>query len=242
MPKQKPPETDCIIIRHLGLMDYEPVLAAMKAFTETRTADTPDEIWLLEHTPVYTLGQAADHAHLLDTHDIPVFQADRGGEVTYHAPGQAIAYLMVDLKRRMKNRLLVKEFVQQIEQAVIDTLAAYHLSGERRAGAPGIYLSPDSVASPWKGAKIAALGLKVQRNGCTYHGLSLNVAMDLKPFSGINPCGYAGLVSADMKSLGRDQTLTEVQQALGRALCRQIGARADFQDGRGLSCHLKTGA
>lgn len=226
--------TDSIIIRNFGLMPYEPVFSAMKSFTEARTADTPDEIWLLEHPPVYTLGQAANRSHLLDIHDIPVIQSDRGGEVTYHAPGQAIAYLLVDLKRRMKNSLLVREFVHKIEQAMIDTLRVYDLSGERRAGAPGIYLSPDSANAPWKGAKIAALGLKVQRNGCTYHGLSLNVAMDLQPFSGINPCGYAGLVSADMKSLGKDQTVTEVQSELVRALCHQMGANADFQHAHGL--------
>lgn len=221
--------TDAIIVRDFGLMPYDAVFAAMKAFTDNRTADTPDEIWLLEHPPVYTLGLASDRSHLLDTRDIPVFQADRGGEVTYHAPGQAVVYLLVDLKRRMENRLLVREFVQKLEQAVIDTLALYHLAGERKTGAPGIYLAADFADPFWQGAKIAALGLKVQRNGCTYHGLSLNVAMDLQPFSRINPCGYPGLTSVDMKTLGKHCSVTQVQHELAVALCRNLGARADFQ-------------
>jgi lipoyl(octanoyl) transferase len=130
----------------------------------------------------------------------------------------------------MKNRLLVREFVRKIEQAVIDTLAAYQLSGERKAGAPGIYLSPELTVPPWQGAKIAALGLKVLNNGCMYHGLSLNVSMDLAPFSWINPCGYAGLASIDMKTLGKEVSVTRVQHELVRKLCHQIGANADFQD------------
>lgn len=235
------PATDAIIIRTPGLVPYEGAFAAMKSFTRTRTAGTPDEIWLLEHPPVYTLGQAASREHLLDTHDIPVFQSDRGGEVTYHAPGQAIAYLLVDLKRRMKNRLLVREFVWRIEQAVIDTLAQYRLSGERRPGAPGIYLAPDTAETSWRGAKIAALGLKVHRNGCTYHGLSLNVAMDLAPFSRINPCGYAGLATVDMKTLGRDCAVGEVQQELVKALCRCLGAEAVFQAEPALSISENAG-
>jgi len=228
------PVTDTIIVRHLGLVPYEPVLAAMRAFTEMRTAETPDEIWLLEHPPIYTLGQAAAPSHLLDTRDIPVFQTDRGGEVTYHAPGQGIAYLLIDLKRRTKDRLLVREFIQKIEQAIIDTLAVYQVSSERKPGAPGIYLSVP-VAPALQGAKIAALGLKVHRNGCTYHGLSLNVAMDLAPFSWINVCGYAGLVSVDMKTLGKESTVSDVQYELIRAFCRQMAANADFQDSAALS-------
>ncbi len=220
--------TDTIIVRDIGVKPYEPVFREMKAFTEKRSPDTPDEIWILEHDPIYTLGQAASSQHLLDTRDIPVFQTDRGGEVTYHAPGQAVAYLLIDLKRRMKGRLLVREFVQKIEQAIIDTLATYHLSCERRSGAPGIYLAPDS-GPPWQGAKIAALGLKVQSNGCTYHGLSLNVAMDLLPFSGINPCGYADLKSVDMATMGKTRPVWEVQQTLVAALCRQMAAVPDFR-------------
>ncbi|NLC23035.1 MAG: lipoyl(octanoyl) transferase LipB [Oxalobacter sp.] len=232
--------TNAIIVRDFGLMPYDVVFAAMKAFTGNRTADTTDEIWLLEHPPVYTLGQASDRSHLLDTKNIPVFQADRGGEVTYHAPGQAVVYLLIDLKRRMGNRLLVREFVRKIEQAVIDTLSAYHLAGERKMGAPGIYLAADWVDPFWQGAKIAALGLKVQRNGCTYHGLSLNVAMDLQPFSGINPCGYPELTSVDMKTLGKDCSVTQVQHELAMALCRSLGTRADFQDSAALPVVLQS--
>ncbi|MDL2284578.1 lipoyl(octanoyl) transferase LipB [Oxalobacter sp. OttesenSCG-928-P03] len=226
--------SDIITVRDLGLMPYEPVFAAMKAFTQTRTVDTPDEIWLLEHEPVFTLGQAADRSHLFDTRDIPVFQADRGGEVTYHAPGQAIVYLLVDLKRRAENRLLVREFVRQIEEAVIETLQAHQLRGERRAGEPGIYISADQPGSSWRGAKIGALGLKVLRNGCAYHGFSLNVAMDLQPFTWINPCGLAGLTSVDMKTMGVALTVKEAQHELVRALCRQLNAKADFSGSHSL--------
>ncbi len=221
--------TDFIIVRDLGLIPYRPVLQAMQLFTEKRTSDTPDEIWLLEHPPVYTLGQAASSSHLLDTKDIPVLKSDRGGEVTYHGPGQAVVYLLLDLKRRMKNRLLIREFVHTIEQIVIDTLAQYHLQGERKSGAPGIYLSADFVEPDWKGAKIAALGLKVKSNGCTYHGFSLNVAMDLRPFSGINPCGDANLTSVDMKTMGKHCSVSEVQYQLAENLCYHLNASADFQ-------------
>jgi len=222
--------SDSILVRPLGRMAYEPVFRAMKTFTAQRTPDTPDEIWLLEHEPVFTLGQAADRAHLLDARDIPVFQADRGGEVTYHAPGQAVIYFLIDLKRRSANRFFVREFVWQIEQAILETLAAYHVSGARRAGAPGIYLASDAANRQWHGAKIAAIGLKVQGNGCVYHGISLNVAMDLQPFSWINPCGYAGLTSVDMKTLGLDLPVIDVQHKLVHALCRRMNASAAFPD------------
>ncbi|MDE2431138.1 MAG: lipoyl(octanoyl) transferase LipB, partial [Burkholderiales bacterium] len=180
-----------------------------------RTADTPNEFWIVEHPPVFTLGLGADQSHILAAHDIPVVQTDRGGEVTYHGPGQVVIYLMMDLRRsHPKARLFAREFVRQIEQAVIDTLAAYNLAGERKEGAPGIYVSTGA----WKGAKIAALGLKVRGNGCTYHGVSLNVDMDLTPFSWINPCGYAGLATVDMKTLGVKAPLAEVQQRLATHL------------------------
>lgn len=218
------------VVRDFGMTPYETAYQAMRIFTERRTPDTPDEIWLMEHEPVYTLGQAADRAHLLDTCAIPVVQTDRGGEVTYHGPGQAIVYLLLDLKRRMDGRLRVKELVGAVEQAVIETLAACRLAGERHPGAPGVYL-PETADDPWKGAKIAALGLKVRSNGCTYHGLSLNVDMDLQPFSGIHPCGYAGLVSVDMKRAGADITVLEAQRLLAAALCRYLGIRADFRQG-----------
>jgi lipoyl(octanoyl) transferase len=195
--------------------DYSITFAAMRAFTDARDAATPDELWVVEHPPVFTLGLGADQTHVLAAHDIPVIQTDRGGEVTYHGPGQVVIYLLIDLRRsHSKGRLFAREFVHKIEQAVIDTLAAYNLAGERITGAPGIYLADGD----WKGAKIAALGLKVRGNGCTYHGVSLNVAMDLQPFSWINPCGYAGLATIDMKTLGATVTLPEAQLALAHRL------------------------
>lgn len=169
-----------LIIRHLGLRDYQSVYREMQQFTDRRHADTPDEIWLLQHPPVFTLGLNGKHEHLLAPGEIPIVQCDRGGQVTYHGPGQLIAYLMLDIRRR---GLGVKALVSKIEQAIIDVLAAQHIHGQRREGAPGIYVAD---------AKIAALGLRV-RNGCSYHGLSLNVDMDMEPFSRINPCGFAGL-------------------------------------------------
>lgn len=202
-------------IIHRGQEDYSISFAAMRAFTDARDAATPDELWIVEHPPVFTLGLGADQSHILAAHDIPVIQTDRGGEVTYHGPGQVVIYLLIDLRRsHSKGRLFAREFVHKIEQAVIDTLAAYNLAGERIAGAPGIYLADGQ----WQGAKIAALGLKVRGNGCTYHGVSLNVAMDLQPFSWINPCGYAGLATIDMKILGATVTLSEAQLALAHRL------------------------
>ena len=207
-------------VRDLGRAAYEPVYAAMREFTDTRTAATPDEIWLVEHDPVFTLGLAADERHLLNPAAIPVVQTDRGGEVTYHGPGQAVIYLLADLRRRKPaEKLFVREFVRRIEQAVIDVLAQYGLPGERRDGAPGIYLPQADAAGRWQGAKIAALGLKVRSNGCTYHGLALNVDMDLAPFAAINPCGYVGLDVVDMRSLGAP----EIQAALAAQLQHQLG-------------------
>ncbi|QAU33227.1 lipoyl(octanoyl) transferase LipB [Janthinobacterium sp. 17J80-10] len=207
-----------MLVRHLGLVDYAPSFAAMRAFTDGRDAETPDELWIVEHPPVYTLGLGADPAHVLNAHGIALVQTDRGGEVTYHGPGQAIAYLLLDLKRGRGGRLYARELVHAIEQAVIDTLAAYNLDGERKAGAPGIYVAQ----GPWQGAKIAALGLKVRASGCTYHGLALNVDMDLAPFSWINPCGYAGLKTVDMKTLGVAAPLAEVQSALTHNLLERL--------------------
>lgn len=204
-----------IMIRQRGQEEYSTSFAAMRAFTDARTADTPDELWIVEHPPVFTLGLGADQSHVLAPHDIPVIQTDRGGEVTFHGPGQVVIYLLIDLKRRhTKGRLFAREFVHQIEQAVIDTLAAYNIAGERIAGAPGIYLKQGE----WQGAKIAALGLKVRANGCTYHGVSLNVAMDLQPFSWINPCGYEGLATIDMRTLQVQVPLEQVQTALAQRL------------------------
>jgi len=201
-----------------GVEPYETSFAAMRAFTDARNRDTPDELWIVEHPPVFTLGLGADRAHVLDAHRIPVIQTDRGGEVTYHGPGQVVIYLLMDLRRRPGARLFAREFVRKIEQAVIDTLAAYNLAGERKSGAPGIYMS----GGDWQGAKIAALGLKVRGNGCTYHGVSLNVAMDLAPFSWINPCGYEGLQTVDMRTVGATVPLRDAQLALAHNLIEQM--------------------
>ncbi len=187
----------------------------MRAFTDARTSASADELWIVEHPPVYTLGLGADPSHVLAPHDIPVVQTDRGGEVTYHGPGQVVVYLLIDLRRdRPGARVFAREFVQKIEQAVIDTLAGYNLAGVRKPGAPGIYVADGA----WQGAKIAALGLKIRGNGCTYHGVSLNVAMDLQPFSWINPCGYEGLATIDMQTLGVAASTSEVQAALAHRL------------------------
>jgi len=165
---------------HLGQVSYEPTWHAMQSFTAQRHAMTPDELWLCEHAPVFTQGLAGRPEHLLDDRGIPVVKTDRGGQITYHGPGQLIAYLLLDMKRR---GLTVKNLVTGMEQAIIDLLAEYDLSAHRVTGAAGVYVD---------GAKIAALGLRIKQ-GCCYHGLSLNIAMDLSPFSAINPCGFKGL-------------------------------------------------
>lgn len=196
---------------------YQPVWQAMQEFTRDRQADTPDEIWLTEHQPVYTLGQAGKQEHLLNTGAIPVVPTDRGGQVTYHGPGQVLAYVLFDLRR---SGYFVKEYVHRVEQAVIDTLAQLGVPGAKREpGAPGVYVSLDGPGS--RPAKIAALGIKV-RNGCTYHGVSLNVDMDLAPFDGINPCGYAGLRTVDMASCGVRVDLTEAGDRLAEHLTRHL--------------------
>jgi lipoyl(octanoyl) transferase len=197
-----------------GIEPYEASFAAMRAYTDARTPDSQDQLWIVEHPPVYTLGLGADPSHVLDAHGIPVIQTDRGGEVTYHGPGQVVVYLLMDLRRKPGARLYAREFVHKIEQSVINTLRAYNLDGERKPGAPGIYMS----GGAWKGGKIAALGLKIRGSGCTYHGVSLNVAMDLAPFSWINPCGYAGMATVDMKTVGAEAPLRDVQLALANNL------------------------
>ena len=203
-----------------GIESYQTSFDAMRAFTDQRTAETPDQLWIVEHPPVFTLGLAADRSHVLTPHDIPIVQTDRGGEVTYHGPGQVVIYLLMDLRRAAPGaRLFAREFVQKIEQAVIDTLAAYNLAGERKQGAPGIYVTE----GVWQGAKVAALGLKIRSNGCTYHGVSLNVDMDLTPFSWINPCGYEGLATVDMKTLGAAAVLGDVQSLLANQLIEHFG-------------------
>ena len=203
-----------------GVEPYETSFAAMRTYTDARTDDSEDQLWIVEHPPVFTLGLGADPSHVLNAHDIPVIQTDRGGEVTYHGPGQVVVYLLMDLRRKPGARLYAREFVNKIEQSVINTLRAYNLDGERKPGAPGIYMS----GGAWKGAKIAALGLKIRGSGCTYHGVSLNVAMDLAPFSWINPCGYAGMATVDMKTVGAEAPLRDVQLALANNLSELLTA------------------
>ncbi|MFY9138748.1 MAG: lipoyl(octanoyl) transferase LipB [Zwartia sp.] len=194
---------------------YEPVWRAMQAFTEARTPETPDELWLVEHEPVYTLGQASKPEHLLNPGKIPVVQTDRGGQVTYHGPGQVMAYILADLKRSGR---YIKAMVHQIEDATIETLRIYGIEDAcRKEGAPGVYVLQDGEL-----AKIAALGIKV-RNGCTYHGMALNVDMDLTPFDGINPCGYAGLQTVCMAQYGVSAGWDDVAQTLSQQITRYCG-------------------
>ena len=201
------------IVKRLGCVDYLPTEQAMREFTATRDASTPDELWLVEHPPVFTLGQAGLAEHLLQASDIPLVKTERGGQITYHGPGQVVIYMMLDLKRR---GIMVREWVRRIEGAIILTLADYGITGVRKDGAPGIYVGQGTH----EGAKIAALGLKVKR-GCTYHGLSFNVDMDLTPFLHINPCGYAGLETVDMKTLGVTATWADVAEQLAQSLVNQ---------------------
>ena len=182
----------------------------MRDYTNSRHSDSSDEIWLVQHTPVYTLGQAADSAHILAPTDIEVAQSDRGGQVTYHGPGQLVMYLLLDIRRHGLN---IKQLVCGIEQAIIQRLKQSGVEGIRREGAPGVYVD---------GKKIAALGLRV-RKGCSYHGLSLNVDMDLSPFSHINPCGYAGLEVTQLKDLGIDEGIDEVGKGLLYCLQQSLG-------------------
>ena len=219
----------CPLIRPLGHVAYGPTLAAMRAFTEARAPDTPDEIWLCEHPPIYTQGLAGKAEHVLNAHGIPVVQTNRGGQVTYHGPGQVVAYPLIDLRRL---NIYVKEYVYRVEQAVIKTLEHFGVTGHRVAGAPGIYVKLDdpfghgvlsrSATDGFHGlGKIAALGIKVSRH-CTYHGVALNVAMDLQPFVGINPCGYAGLQAVDLSTIGVQALPNEVAEIFGRSLQSQL--------------------
>ena len=196
-------------IKRLGRADYLPTLAAMQAFTAQRTPETEDELWIVEHPPVYTLGQAGKPEHVLRDLGIPLVKIDRGGQVTYHGPGQVVIYLLLDLARR---KLKIRELVSAIEQAVINLLAEFGISAERREGAPGVYVG---------GAKIAALGLRI-RNGASYHGVSLNIDMDLAPFSAINPCGYPGLPVIQTRDLGIPLTTDEAGERLAQHLLRQL--------------------
>ena len=193
------------LLKYLGRVEYEPTWHAMQAFTAERGPDTPDEIWLLEHPPVFTLGLAGKREHILRATDIPIVPIDRGGQITYHGPGQVVAYLLLDLKRRKYG---VRELVTRMEQSVIDLLADQGGISERRAHAPGVYVA---------GKKIAALGLRIKQ-GMSYHGLALNVAMDLTPFTYINPCGYKGLEATQMRDLGMAADVGRVSRALGTML------------------------
>ena len=206
-----------IVIKRLGLAPYEGTWRAMQSFTAARDDDTPDELWLLEHPPVYTLGLAGKPEHLLraDT-GIPVVKVDRGGQITYHGPGQLVAYVLVDMKRR---NLGVRALVRKLETAVIDLLREYGVTAVSRADAPGVYVPAD--VPNLGGAKIAALGLRV-KHGCCYHGLSLNIDMDLTPFDAINPCGYAGLAVTQLRALGVRKTLREVSDQLAPYLMRGL--------------------
>jgi lipoyl(octanoyl) transferase len=198
-----------LILRPLGRVDYAATFAAMKEFTAARDESTADELWLCEHPPVFTQGLSGKPEHLLRDIGIPVVQIDRGGQITYHGPGQVVAYLLLDLRRR---NLKVRELVQRIEQAVIDLLADYKIEAVRKEKAPGVYVS---------GAKVAALGLRI-KNGCSYHGVSLNVDMDLTPFSAINPCGYEGLAVTQLRDLCAEGDTAKVGQQLATHLERQL--------------------
>ncbi len=199
------------VVRDLGRADYEPVWRAMQEFTRSRGEATPDELWFVEHPPVFTLGLAAKPEHVLDAGPIPVVRIDRGGQVTWHGPGQLVAYVLLDLKRAGFG---VKELVRRLEESVIALLSGYGIRGERRAGMPGVYVD---------GAKIAAVGLRVSR-GCSFHGIALNVDADLAAFSRINPCGYPGLAATRLADLGVRDTIAAVQQRWQAELLALLGA------------------
>jgi lipoyl(octanoyl) transferase len=204
-PRVPPP-----VIRHLGLLEYEPTWRAMQRFTEERTATTPDEIWFLEHPPVFTLGLNASRAHLLAPGEIPVVQIDRGGQVTYHGPGQLVVYPLLDLKRA---HLGIRDFVGALEQAVIDLAAQFGIAAESHRSARGVYVA---------GRKLASIGVRVRRGG-SYHGLALNVALDLSPFGRINPCGYAGLEMTQLSQLGGPGDVTLCASLIELHLRRALG-------------------
>lgn len=202
-----------LIVRNLGLVEYQPTLEAMRRLTAERDADTPDEIWLLQHPAVFTQGQAGKAEHLLAPGDIPVIQVERGGQVTYHGPGQLVGYLMLDLRRL---GLGVRDLVSAMERSLVDLLASYGVEAAPKPDAPGVYVD---------GAKIASLGLRVRR-GCSFHGLALNVDMDMQPFQRINPCGYSGLQMVQLSELvSQPVSIEEVAQRLEQALRQQLGYR-----------------
>ena len=211
-----------LMIRDLGLADYTTVWHAMQTFTDERNASTPDQLWLLEHHPVFTQGQAGKEEHLLFPGDIPVVKVDRGGQVTYHGPGQLVVYVLLDLKRR---NLGVRQLVTLIENVLVELLQGYGINAYAKADAPGVYVDE---------AKIASLGLRV-RKGCTFHGLALNVNMDLSPFSRINPCGYAGMQMVQAKDLGGPLSVAEAKQRIVQCFQQQLNV-ATLQYSTGLDC------
>ncbi|MFQ2152317.1 lipoyl(octanoyl) transferase LipB [Aeromonas sanarellii] len=210
---QSPPSQ--LFVRQLGRRPYQPVWDAMKAFTDNRTPDTPDEFWVVEHDPVYTQGQAGKAEHLLAPGDIPVVQSDRGGQVTYHGPGQLVLYVLVDVRR---SKLSVRELVTCLETAIINTLAKSGIEAYAKPDAPGVYVKSDLGME----AKLASLGLRI-RKGCSFHGLALNVDMDMTPFLRINPCGYAGMTMTQTSALGGPRSVAEAQSLLVAELARLIG-------------------
>lgn len=202
-----------LIVKQLGLQDYQPVWQAMHDFTNNRDDDTVDQVWLVEHKPVFTQGQAGKAEHLLATGDIPVVQSDRGGQVTYHGPGQLVAYFLLNLRRK---NLGVRDLVTHIENLVINTLSSYGINSAARPDAPGVYVD---------NRKICSLGLRI-RKGCSFHGLALNINMDLSPFLRINPCGYAGMEMVQVSELGGPDNL----QAVSKVMINEIAALLDYQE------------
>ena len=203
-----------LLVRRLGLMEYEPVWRAMQSFTDHRDANTPDELWLVEHPPVFTQGQAGRAEHVLAPGDIPVIQVDRGGQVTYHGPGQIVAYPLIDIKRLQMG---VRALVTGIEQAIIDVLKSYAVDAQTMTGAPGVYIN---------GVKIASLGLRIRR-GRSFHGLAFNINMDLEPFQRINPCGFQGLQVTNLSAFA-EVSMTEVEDRLINRLSEVLGYNHRF--------------
>lgn len=200
---------DTLQVRHLGRQDYETVWHAMQHYTDNRDEHTPDELWLVEHSPVFTQGQAGKAEHILNPGNIPVIQVDRGGQVTYHGPGQLVAYPLLDIKRR---KVGVRQLVTEIEQSLVDLLKGYGIDAYAKADAPGVYVDE---------RKIASLGLRI-RKGCSFHGLALNVDMDLEPFLRINPCGYAGLEMVQCKALGGPQSVIQAGDDLVSTFTKRL--------------------
>lgn len=209
LPVENFPETDLIVVRSLGLQEYEPLWRDMQQFTETRSSLTPDEIWFTEHPPVFTLGLNASREHLLTSGDIPVIQVDRGGQVTYHGPGQLMIYPLIDLKRA---GLGVRDLVTGLEQTVVDLLGDFDIEASSRNDAPGVYVER---------RKVASVGLRVRRGG-SYHGMALNIDVDLEPFSRINPCGFSDLEVTNLIALGVRESRTEIQARVQAHLLRHL--------------------